>query len=79
MARFLKPEGIASVLNDHVLEAAASAETCDTVLACVTNRPQRLVHILIRAAGRHPDAGKTLEQSFVYFLCGHPDAINVQS
>ena len=79
VAGILKAEGVARVLDDHVLESAAGAKTCDAVLTCITNSPERLAHILIRAPRGHPDAGKPLEQSFVYFFGGHPDAIDVKS
>ena len=69
MLCFLKPEDIARVLNDQVLEPAAGAETRNAILAGVADRPQSLAHVLIGAPRSYPNARKTLEQIVVYFLC----------
>jgi hypothetical protein len=73
----LEPEYIARILNDQVLEPAAGAETRNSVLAGIADSPERFVHIFIGAARNHPDAGETLEQRFVYFICGYPNATDI--
>src|SRR5438874_7928796 len=70
--RVAEAEHVARVLEHHVLEAAAGAQARHAALARLTDRPERLLEVLVGAAGGDPERVDALEQGRVDGSRRHP-------
>lgn len=72
MLRILITQHIPCILKHHVLKPATRPQTGHVILTGLTDQPQRLFKITIRAPWRNPDRIKTREHALIQHTGRHP-------